>query len=110
MADWCKRIRALPCRGLLESEVLIRRYVGCFACGVGVVGLDRKLPFLCVYVLWCCGVIVCVGWVSLDVPGNCMLRGLVCVIMCVGAGRNLVSISLGFSVVLTPLICTFPSK
>ncbi len=42
------------------------------------------------------------------VAGKLMLRGHVCLIW-VGAGRNFVRISLGFSVVLTPLIFTFPA-
>ena len=48
-------------------------------------GADIKFPF-CVYGL-----------------GRFRFRYLECV-WCVGAGRNLVRISLGFSVVLTPLI------
>ena len=40
---------------------------------------------------------------------NWMLSALACR-MCVGAGRNLVKISLGFSSVLTPIIITFLSK
>ena len=40
---------------------------------------------------------------------NCMLSALACR-MWVGAGRNFVKMSLGFSSVLTPIIITFLSK
>ncbi len=58
------------------------------------------MPFW-VYILVVDGVSVGVGGLSGVVSGKLMLRGLLC-FMCVGAGRNFVRISLGFSVVLTP--------
>ena len=57
-----------------------------------------KLPF-CVYINGLGGVVVVVGATF----GKVMLRELAWV-MCVGAGRNFVSISLGLLVVFTPPI------
>jgi hypothetical protein len=57
-----------------------------------------KLPF-CVYITGLGGVVVGVG----ATIGKVMLRELAWV-MCVGAGRNFVSISLGLLVVFTPPI------
>jgi hypothetical protein len=67
------------------------------------------LPF-CVYVV----VVVCVGMmVSVAmlvwVGAKRMFRELACLV-CEGAGRNLVRISLGFASVLTPITITFRSR
>ena len=67
------------------------------------------LPF-CVYVV----VVVCVGMmVSVAmvvwVGAKLMFRELACLV-CEGAGRNLVRISLGFASVLTPITITFLSR
>ena len=41
--------------------------------------------------------------------GGVRLRYMECS-WCVGAGKNLVSMSLGFAVVFTPPICNFPCR
>ena len=68
------------------------------------------LPF-CVYVVVVvCGMMVSVAmlvWVW--VGAKLMFRELACLV-CEGAGRNLVRISLGFASVLTPITITFRSR
>ena len=123
MVGWCKQTRARPSCGLLVvmtwigrlsacgrrvgSECLSRRYVSCCASWVGWAVRARWLPF-CVYVI---GVGVPVPFLLVDMVGvgKVILRSLACR-MCVGAGRYLVRISLGFASVLTPPIRNLPAK
>jgi hypothetical protein len=63
-----------------------------------------KLPF---WVYLCDG--ACVDSVVEVFVVNCMLSALACRLW-MGADKNLVKMSLGFSSVLTPIIITFLSK
>ena len=84
-----------------------RRYVSCCASWVGWAVWARWLPF-CVYVIRV-GVPVPFVVVAIGGVGKVILRSLACR-MCVGAGRYLVRISLGFASVLTPPIRNLPAK
>ena len=93
MVGWSKRTRARPWCGRLEmtwtippsacdllvgSDLLVRRYVGCLAFGLGwSIGLEMWLPFW-VYVIVVDCVRVGVDSFSMGLTCNRMLRELAC--------------------------------